>query len=168
MIRSLLGTQLVHSKLSDLCYSYLAMHTSTYSPLNKTLQNSNSSQDLRISPNNPKQISNPVPPRKGSPVGAVFIIVNAALGAGLLSFPQAFVFAGGVVAGLVLETCLAVLMAVNLVVVAYATDISGASSYQQMISKLFGSTTAVIVKVCSIQYTLVSTVFSSLQSLSNT
>ena len=37
-----------------------------------------------------------LPPGKTSPWGAVFIIVNAALGAGLLTFPVAFYSAGGV------------------------------------------------------------------------
>ena len=85
-----------------------------------------------------------------SPIGSVFIIVNAALGAGLLSFPQAFVFAGGVIEALTLEICLATLMAINLVVVAYATEISKTKSYQEMIHCLFGSTAAIIVQVISI------------------
>lgn len=38
-----------------------------------------------------------------SSLGAVFIVVNAALGAGLLNFPAAFNMAGGVTAGLVLQ-----------------------------------------------------------------
>lgn len=38
-----------------------------------------------------------------SPLGAIFIIVNAALGAGLLAFPFAFYSAGGVVAGIVIQ-----------------------------------------------------------------
>lgn len=42
--------------------------------------------------------------RRGvSPVGAVFIVVNAALGAGLLNFPAAFSMAGGVTAGVMLQ-----------------------------------------------------------------
>lgn len=85
-----------------------------------------------------------------SPFGSVFIVVNAALGAGLLSFPQAFVFAGGLIGGLTLEVCLATLMAINLVVVAYATEISKTKSYQEMIHCLFGSTAAIIVQVISI------------------
>lgn len=35
--------------------------------------------------------------------GAVFIVVNAALGAGLLNFPAAFSMAGGVTAGVILQ-----------------------------------------------------------------
>lgn len=38
-----------------------------------------------------------------SAFGAVFIVVNAALGAGLLNFPAAFSMAGGVTAGVVLQ-----------------------------------------------------------------
>lgn len=38
-----------------------------------------------------------------STLGAVFIVVNACLGAGLLNFPAAFSTAGGVAAGIVLQ-----------------------------------------------------------------
>ena len=38
-----------------------------------------------------------------SSIGAVFIVVNAALGAGLLNFPAAFNMAGGVTAGVMLQ-----------------------------------------------------------------
>lgn len=38
-----------------------------------------------------------------SSLGAVFIVVNAALGAGLLNFPAAFNMAGGVTAGVMLQ-----------------------------------------------------------------
>lgn len=36
-------------------------------------------------------------------IGAVFIVVNAALGAGLLAFPQTFYNAGGVAYGVLIE-----------------------------------------------------------------
>lgn len=38
-----------------------------------------------------------------SSLGACFIVVNAALGAGLLNFPAAFSMAGGVTAGVMLQ-----------------------------------------------------------------
>ena len=120
------------------------MNKIKYIPLSQSIEESNS--ELEISPRNDNQINNATS-QKGSPIGAVFIIVNAALGAGLLSFPQAFMFAGGVIPGLVLEICLAILMAVNLVVVAYATDVSGATSYQQMVGKMFGPVPAIIIQV---------------------
>lgn len=42
-------------------------------------------------------------PGATSALGAVFIVVNAALGAGLLNFPAAFSMAGGVAAGIALQ-----------------------------------------------------------------
>ena len=44
-----------------------------------------------------------LPRGNSSAIGAVFIIVNAALGAGLLAFPQAFYNAGGVPYGVLIE-----------------------------------------------------------------
>lgn len=43
-------------------------------------------------------------PATTSMLGAVFIVVNAALGAGLLNFPAAFQMAGGVAAGIAMQT----------------------------------------------------------------
>lgn len=40
---------------------------------------------------------------KSSAFGAVFIVINAALGAGLLAFPLAFYSAGGVIPGILIE-----------------------------------------------------------------
>ena len=44
-----------------------------------------------------------LPRGNSSAFGAVFIVVNAALGAGLLTFPQAFYNAGGVAFGVLIE-----------------------------------------------------------------
>ena len=44
-----------------------------------------------------------LPRGTSSAFGAVFIVVNAALGAGLLALPQAFYSAGGVAYGLLIE-----------------------------------------------------------------
>ena len=44
-----------------------------------------------------------LPQGKSSAIGAVFIIINAALGAGLLTFPSAFYSAGGVVEGIAVQ-----------------------------------------------------------------
>ena len=41
-----------------------------------------------------------MPQGKTSPLGAIFIIINAALGAGLLAFPVAFYSAGGILPAL--------------------------------------------------------------------
>ena len=44
-----------------------------------------------------------LPRGTSSAIGAIFIVVNAALGAGLLAFPQAFYNAGGVPYGVLIE-----------------------------------------------------------------
>ena len=44
-----------------------------------------------------------LPRGSSSAIGAVFIVVNAALGAGLLAFPQTFYNAGGVAYGVLIE-----------------------------------------------------------------
>lgn len=46
---------------------------------------------------------NRLPRGNGTLFGAVFIVVNAALGAGLLSFPLAFYQAGGYIEGIAIE-----------------------------------------------------------------
>lgn len=46
------------------------------------------------------RLNNCLPREKTSPLGAIFIIINAALGAGLLAFPLAFYRAGGIGEGL--------------------------------------------------------------------
>lgn len=42
-----------------------------------------------------------LPQGRTSPCGAVFVIINAALGAGLLAFPVAFYSAGGILPALI-------------------------------------------------------------------
>lgn len=44
-----------------------------------------------------------LPRGSSSAIGAIFIVVNAALGAGLLAFPQTFYNAGGVAYGVLIE-----------------------------------------------------------------
>ncbi len=52
----------------------------------------------------------------------IFLIVNAALGAGLLNFPSAFVAAGGVGTALVVQSVLLVFILGALVILAYCAD----------------------------------------------
>ena len=49
------------------------------------------------------QKSGDVPAGKTSIFWAIFLVVNAALGAGLLAFPMSFYMTGGVVIGVVIE-----------------------------------------------------------------
>ncbi|XP_016350664.1 sodium-coupled neutral amino acid transporter 7 isoform X2 [Sinocyclocheilus anshuiensis] len=57
-----------------------------------------------------------------SSFGAVFIVVNAALGAGLLHFPAAFNMAGGITAGVTLQMCMMVFSITGLVILAYCSQ----------------------------------------------
>ncbi len=71
--------------------------------------------------------SSPPPPsaETGSGTGlllTIFLIVNAALGAGLLNFPRAFADAGGVAAGTAVQAVLLVFIMGALIVLAYCAD----------------------------------------------
>ena len=44
-----------------------------------------------------------LPEGKTSPFWAIFLVVNAALGAGLLTFPLSFYMTGGIVSGIIIE-----------------------------------------------------------------
>ena len=61
----------------------------------------------------------------------VFLIVNAALGAGLLNFPRAFDKAGGVGVGLSVQAVLLVFILIALVVLAYTADQNAAETIQE-------------------------------------
>ena len=50
-------------------------------------------------PNNGEELKN----NTTSPGGAIFVLINAALGAGLLAFPNAYWSSGGFVMGLILQ-----------------------------------------------------------------
>ncbi|KAG1928228.1 Aspartate aminotransferase [Pimephales promelas] len=62
-----------------------------------------------------------------------FIVVNAALGAGLLNFPAAFNMAGGVTAGVTLQMCMMVFIITGLVILAYCSQVSNETTYQEVI-----------------------------------
>ena len=52
----------------------------------------------------------------------VFLIVNAALGAGLLNFPKSYDNAGGIVVAIIVQTVLLVFIVIALLSLAYAAD----------------------------------------------
>ncbi|XP_076879215.1 sodium-coupled neutral amino acid transporter 7 isoform X2 [Brachyhypopomus gauderio] len=93
--------------------------------------------------------------RKGgtSSFGAVFIVVNAALGAGLLNFPAAFNMAGGVIAGVVLQMSLLIFIITGLVILAYCSQVSNESTYQEVIRAVCGKVLGVICEIAIAVYT---------------
>ncbi|TSM20291.1 putative sodium-coupled neutral amino acid transporter 7 [Bagarius yarrelli] len=75
------------------------------------------------------------PPGRTSALGAVFIVVNAALGAGLLNFPAAFYMAGGVVSGVVLQM------------------VSNESTYQEVVRAVCGKVLGTVCEIAIAVYT---------------
>ncbi|XP_072894859.1 sodium-coupled neutral amino acid transporter 7-like [Hemitrygon akajei] len=84
---------------------------------------------------------------------AVFIVVNAALGAGLLNFPYAFYVAGGVVAGIVLQMCLLLFIIAGLVILAYCSQVSGKATYQEVVRAVCGQMVGTICDILIAVYT---------------
>nr|XP_032834833.1 putative sodium-coupled neutral amino acid transporter 7 [Petromyzon marinus] len=85
--------------------------------------------------------------------GAVFIVVNAALGAGLLNFPAAFGDAGGVVAGFSLQMVLLVFIVSGLLVLALCAGRSGARTYQEVVRAQCGAHAGAVCEGCIALYT---------------
>ncbi|XP_030621786.1 sodium-coupled neutral amino acid transporter 7 [Chanos chanos] len=88
-----------------------------------------------------------------SAVGAVFIVVNAALGAGLLNFPAAFNMAGGVVSGVVLQMCMLIFIISGLVILAYSSLVSNESTYQEVVRAVCGRVLGVVCEIAIAVYT---------------
>ncbi|XP_070815617.1 sodium-coupled neutral amino acid transporter 7 [Chaetodon trifascialis] len=88
-----------------------------------------------------------------SSVGAVFIVVNAALGAGLLNFPAAFNMAGGVTAGVMLQMFMLIFIISGLVILGYCCQVSNESTYQEVVRATCGKVTGVICEVAIAVYT---------------
>lgn len=62
--------------------------------------------------------------------GTIFLIVNAALGAGLLNFPQAFDQAGGVQVALAVQVLLVFFIILSLISLAKSSDGNGSGTVQ--------------------------------------
>uniref|UniRef100_A0A1I8IJN0 Aa_trans domain-containing protein n=1 Tax=Macrostomum lignano TaxID=282301 RepID=A0A1I8IJN0_9PLAT len=67
-----------------------------------------------------------------------FIVINAALGAGLLNFPQACHLAGGVGSTLTVQFVLLSFIVGSLVLLAFVSDRSHAATYQEAVASLLG------------------------------
>lgn len=88
-----------------------------------------------------------------SSIGAVFIVVNAALGAGLLNFPAAFNMAGGVTAGVMLQMFMLIFIISGLVILGYCSQVSNESTYQEVVRATCGKVTGVLCEVAIAIYT---------------
>ncbi|XP_010075680.1 PREDICTED: putative sodium-coupled neutral amino acid transporter 7 [Pterocles gutturalis] len=88
-----------------------------------------------------------------SALGAIFIVVNAALGAGLLNFPAAFSMAGGVAAGIALQMCMLIFIIGGLVILAYCSQASNERTYQEVVWAVCGKVPGVLCEVAIAVYT---------------
>ncbi|KAJ7312072.1 hypothetical protein JRQ81_006409 [Phrynocephalus forsythii] len=92
-------------------------------------------------------------PGTTSALSAVFIVVNAALGAGLLNFPAAFSMAGGVAAGIALQLCMLIFIIGGLVILAYCSQANNESTYQEVVRAVCGKVVGVLCEVAIAVYT---------------
>ncbi|XP_075998691.1 putative sodium-coupled neutral amino acid transporter 8a [Genypterus blacodes] len=77
-------------------------------------------------------------PRLGS-MGAIFIMLKSALGAGLLNFPWAFERAGGIRSAVTVELVSLVFLISGLIILGYSSSISGQCTYQAVVKQLCGT-----------------------------
>ncbi|XP_063046599.1 sodium-coupled neutral amino acid transporter 7 [Engraulis encrasicolus] len=88
-----------------------------------------------------------------SAIAAIFIVVNAALGAGLLNFPAAFNMAGGITAGLILQMVMLVFIISGLVILAYCSQVCNEGTYQEVVRAVCGRFLGVVCEVSIAIYT---------------
>ena len=93
----------------------------------------------------------------------VFLIVNAALGAGLLNFPKAFDESGGILCAVLVQLLLIVFIVIALNILAYAADKStsgglSASTLQDVIGQSNGTVARILVSFAVVVYCFGTTV----------
>uniref|UniRef100_A0A8C5EU07 Amino acid transporter transmembrane domain-containing protein n=1 Tax=Gouania willdenowi TaxID=441366 RepID=A0A8C5EU07_GOUWI len=86
-------------------------------------------------------------PRLGS-MGAIFIMLKSALGAGLLNFPWAFERAGGVRSAVTVELISLVFLISGLIILGYSSSISGQCTYQAVVKEVCGPAIGQLCEIC--------------------
>lgn len=95
-----------------------------------------------------------------SSLGASFILLKSALGAGLLNFPWAFHKAGGVAPALLVELVSLIFLISGLVILGYAASVSGQATYQSVVGALCGPTIGKLCEACfSVNLLMISVAF---------
>ncbi|XP_002126346.2 sodium-coupled neutral amino acid transporter 7-like [Ciona intestinalis] len=94
-----------------------------------------------------------VPANKGTgTLGAIFIVVNAAMGAGMLNMPEAFKHAGGVLPGTIMQLTFLVFILGSLMILAYCCHHHQCSTYQEVIEVMCGKGVGVATECCIMLY----------------
>nr|XP_046251033.1 putative sodium-coupled neutral amino acid transporter 8a isoform X1 [Scatophagus argus] len=86
-------------------------------------------------------------PRLGS-MGAIFIMLKSALGAGLLNFPWAFERAGGIRSAVTVELVSLVFLISGLIILGYSSSISGQCTYQAVVKEVCGPAIGQLCEIC--------------------
>ncbi|ELU06937.1 hypothetical protein CAPTEDRAFT_153758 [Capitella teleta] len=85
-------------------------------------------------------------------MASVFLVVNAALGAGLLNFPSAYDKSGGLVVAISVQAVLMVFVFVSILILIYCSDINQNSTYQAVVSSLCGKTCEMVCSTATALY----------------
>jgi len=84
---------------------------------------------------------------------SVFIVVNAALGAGMLEMPLAFHQSGGIVVAVIIQAILMVFIVGALFILAFCSDVHNSKTYQDVVRSMCGrkaqSVSAAVIAVYS-------------------
>ncbi|XP_036042709.1 putative sodium-coupled neutral amino acid transporter 8 [Onychomys torridus] len=83
-----------------------------------------------------------------SSLGALFILLKSALGAGLLNFPWAFYKAGGLVPTFLVALVSLLFLISGLVILGYAASVSGQTTYQGVVRELCGAAMGKLCETC--------------------
>ncbi|KAM4602335.1 putative sodium-coupled neutral amino acid transporter 8 [Discoglossus pictus] len=83
-------------------------------------------------------------------VGAIFILLKSALGAGLLNFPWAFNKAGGTHVAVLVELVSLVFLISGLIILGYASSLSNQSTYQGVVRDICGPAIGKLCGICFI------------------
>ncbi|KAL6051356.1 hypothetical protein STEG23_036343 [Scotinomys teguina] len=83
-----------------------------------------------------------------SSLGALFILLKSALGAGLLNFPWAFYKAGGLMPTFLVSLVSLLFLISGLVILGYAASISGQTTYQAVVRELCGAAMGKLCEAC--------------------
>ncbi|KAK3749285.1 hypothetical protein RRG08_021001 [Elysia crispata] len=83
-------------------------------------------------------------------IGAAFLVVNGALGGGLLYFPLAYHLAGGILIAVIMQTIFQVFVVIAFFILGYCADIKGSNNYQDVLHSLCGARAQLACAVCII------------------
>lgn len=91
--------------------------------------------------------------RTGLPLHrAVVVVTNAALGAGMLNFPEAYSKTGGVSEALTVQACLIVLIIGSFLILGYCGQVHRTITYQDTIKDFCGITAQIVCEILVILY----------------